>query len=58
MSEIILTPNMIEKPDVEETIIVVRTPEQFARAVMAAGEEFGKIHKNPHNDPFIIRKRR
>jgi hypothetical protein len=55
--KLIITPNDTEIEEVE-TIVVIRTPEQFAEAVMAVGDEFGKMHKNPHNDPFIpIRKR-
>ena len=56
--KLIITPHEVETEE-SETIVVIRTPEQFAKAVMAAGAEFGKMHKNHHNDPFITpRKRR
>jgi len=36
----------------ERKIEVIRTPEEFAKAVMESGSEFGKIHKPHHLDPF------
>ena len=44
---------LIVVPDT--AIIVVRSDEEVAKAVMAAGPAFGKIHKQHHNDHFILR---
>ena len=44
---------LIVVPDT--AIIVVRSDEEIAKAVMAAGPAFGKIHKQHHLDHFILR---
>jgi hypothetical protein len=44
---------LIVVPDT--AVIVVRSDEEIAKAVMAAGPSFGKIHKNHHRDHFILR---
>ncbi len=44
---------LIVVPDT--AIIVVRSDEEVAKAVMAAGPAFGKIHKQHHSDHFILR---
>lgn len=36
-------------------VVVVRSDEEVAKAIMAAGPDFGKIHKNHFNDHFILR---
>lgn len=56
--KLIITPNETKIEEVE-TIVVIRSPEEFADAVMKADPEFGRIHKNPHNDPWPqLRKRK
>jgi len=45
--------NLIIVP--EKAVIIVRSDEEVAKAVMAAGPAFGKIHKNHHRDHFIHR---
>lgn len=56
--KLIITPHEVETEE-SGTIVVIRTPEQFAKAVMSADPEFARIHKGHHNDPFIpIRKRK
>jgi hypothetical protein len=37
----------------ERAIVVIRTPEEFAKAVMKADPSFAKIHKSAANDYFI-----
>jgi hypothetical protein len=37
-------------------IIIVRSKEQLARAIVEAGPDFAKIHKGHFRDPFIRRK--
>lgn len=54
---IIITPHEVELEKVE-TIVVVRTPEEFAKAVMRSDPEFARIHKPKHNDPFVVRRNR
>lgn len=38
-----------------KAVEVVRSDEEIAKAIMAAGTDFGKIHKNHHRDHFILR---
>jgi len=44
---------LIVVPDT--AVIVVRSDEEVAKAIMAAGPTFGKIHKNHHRDHYILR---
>lgn len=45
--------NLIIVP--EKAVVIVRSDEEIAKAVMAAGPDFAKIHKNHHRDHYIIR---
>lgn len=45
---------LIVVPDT--AVVIVRSDEEIAKAVMAAGPAFGKIHKQHHRDHFILRK--
>ncbi len=51
-----LTDEVIVVPD--KAIIVVRTDVEVAAAVMAAGPEFGKIHKSAKGDFFATFRNR
>lgn len=37
----------------ETKIEVIRTPEEFAKAVMESGTDFGKVQKPRFNDHFV-----
>lgn len=47
---------LIVVPDT--AVIVVRSDEEIAKAIMAAGPTFGKIQKQHHRDHFILRNSR
>jgi hypothetical protein len=52
MSDLIITPHETEIEEVE-TIVVIRSPEEFAAAMMKIDPESSRIHKSHHNDPFV-----
>ena len=39
----------------DTAIVIVRSDEEIAKAVMSAGPAFGKIHKQHYRDHFILR---
>jgi hypothetical protein len=45
--------NIIVVP--EKAVIIVRSDKEIAQAVMAAGPDFAKIHKQHRRDHFILR---
>ena len=49
-SGIILTDKVIVVPD--KVVVVVRSDAEVAAAIMAAGPDFGKIHKGAASDIF------
>ena len=44
---------LIVVPDT--AVVVVRSDEEIAKAIMAAGPDFGKVQKQHHRDHFILR---
>ena len=51
---IVPTDEVIIVPD--KAVMVVRTDEEVAAAIMAAGPEFGKIHKSAKGEFFLKAK--
>jgi len=54
--KLIVTQGDLIIPAHKQSVVVVRTPEEFAQAMREVGPGFGKVLKPHHQDPFLIRK--